>query len=154
MNTTGYSSLPPQAYGLPPDWRPPYGEPSRFDGRNGRDSRDRDRRPIYSGRAPYRRSPSPTAFHPPIRFTMDPNASVGEGNGTLVLPIGIGLPAKPVDAVSAMSRSAPNPPSLMGRLSAAVPLAPPPGAKPDPRSRVSYRDLDQVESSEDVALQY
>lgn len=153
VNATGYTSLPPQAYGLPPDWRPPYGDPSRFDSRSGRDSRDRDRRSMHTGRGPYRRSPSPTAFPPPIRFTMDTNNSAGEGNGTLVLPIGIGLPAKPVDAVSAMSRSAPSSSSLIGRLSGA-PLPPPPGVKPDPRSRVSYRDLDQVESSEDVALQY
>ncbi|KAG8829040.1 hypothetical protein FRC17_007179 [Serendipita sp. 399] len=148
--TSGTMQHPPQAFGLPPDWRSPYaGDSSRFS----RDARDnRDRRMGYRN-APPRRSPSPVQFSQPIRFTMDGNnPSIPWTPGSL--PAVPGLPAKPVAA--AMAAAPPpqvNPVSLLGRISA--PLPPPPGVKPDPRSRISYHDLDRVESTDDdVALQY
>jgi hypothetical protein len=147
LTTSGAAQHPPQAFGLPPDWRPSYGG---YD-RNGRDyrDRDRDRRPSYS-----RRSPSPIPFNKPIRFAIDADTSsitIKGVNGSISLPPIPGLPAKPVGAMhSSMSTPSVHSNGLLERMSA----PPPPGQKPDPRSRVSYHDLDMADSSEDVALQY
>lgn len=143
LTQTGAAQHPPQAFGLPPDWRPPYD--ARYE-RNSRDSyygrdRERERRPSYS-----RRSPSPIPFNKPIRFGIDADTSGITVNGSLPAAIP-GLPAKPVGP---MVTSAPSTNSgLLQRMSA----PPPPGQKPDPRARVSYHDLDMA-ASEDVALQY
>ncbi|KAG8820997.1 hypothetical protein FRC19_008315 [Serendipita sp. 401] len=149
LSASGTMQHPPQAFGLPADWRSPYADSSRFS----RDSRDnRDRRMGYRGSAPQRRSPSPVQFGRPMRFTMD-SSTIPSANWTSgALPAVPGLPAKPVDAMTAATPMQANPVPLLGRISA--PLAPPPGAKPDPRSRISYHDLDRVESTDDVALQY
>jgi len=144
MTTTGATQHPPQAFGLP---RSSYGG---YD-RNSRDYRDRDRHPTYS-----RRSPSPIPFNNPIRFAIDADTAsitIKGVNGSISLPPIPGLPAKPVGAmhsISAMSTPSAHSNGLLERMSA----PPPPGQKPDPRSRVSYHDLDMADSSEDVALQY
>jgi hypothetical protein len=144
LTTSGATPHPPQAFGLPQSWRPSY---NGYD-RNSRD-RDRDRRPSYS-----RRSPSPIPFNKPIRFALDADTSsitIKGANGSMSLPPIPGLPAKPVGAMhSSMSSPSVHSNGLLERMSA----PPPPGQKPDPRSRVSYHDLDMADSSEDVALQY
>lgn len=151
---------PPQAFGLPPDWRPPYSESSRYD-RGGREPYDRDRRPAYSSRnARPMPSPSPVQVNKPIHFTVDAETSSITINGdsrfvnSMSLPSSLpavsGLPAKPIQAIPSSSSSV-NSSTLLERMR---PPPPPPGHKPDPRSRVSYQDLDQVDSSDDIALQY
>jgi len=153
---------PPQAFGLPPDWRPFYAESSRYDrDRAGKGSRDRDRRPSYSSRDSSMRASPPMQINKPIRFTVDAVTSSITFNGdtryteaismSSSLPSVSSLPAKPVQSISSSAST----PSL-GSSSLLDRMRPPPpsGHKPDPRSRVSYQDLDMVETSEDIALQY
>jgi hypothetical protein len=157
--TEGNVSHPPEAFGLPPNWRPPI-DMLRQD-RNGREPRDRDRRTNLPRHKWGRRSPSPMLFNKPLRFTMDDDKNglkiVQSGQEVLpiatALPVIPGLPAKPTMSLptSTMAMSA-NPTPLLGRLSSAPP--PPPGQKADPRARISYQDLDMVENSDDIALQY
>lgn len=162
--TNGSSTQhPPEAFGLPPDRRPQYAELSRHD-RGGRDSfdrdRDRDRRPSYAGKNPIRRMPSPVPMNKPIRFTIDAETSSITINGdsryvdavslSSSLPAISGLPAKPTQVASSSSST----PSANSSLLERMRPPPPPGQKPDPRSRVSYQDLDRVDSSDDIALQY
>ena len=159
---------PPEAFGLPPNWRPPYVDTSRYD-RGGRESFDRDRdrdrerergrHTSYTGRNPRRMSP--VQMNKPIHFTVDAQTSsitingdsryIGAVSLSSSLPSITGLPAKPVLAVSSSSSVPAINSSLLERMK---PPPPPPGHKPDPRSRVSYQDLDRVESSDDIALQY
>lgn len=161
-STGGATQHPPQAFGLPPDWRPSYSESSRYDrGRGGRDSRDRERRPSYGGRDSSRRMSPPVHLNKPIRFTVDAETSSITFNGdtrftgaipmSSSLPSVSSLPAKPVQGVSSSaSTSSVASSSLLDRMKP----PPPPGQRPDPRSRVSYQDLDMVDNSEDIALQY
>jgi hypothetical protein len=61
------------------------------------------------------------------------------------------LPAKPVQGVSSStSTTSAGSSSLLERMRP----PPPPGQRPDPRSRVSYQDLDMADTSEDIALNY
>ncbi|PVF96753.1 hypothetical protein CPB86DRAFT_736235 [Serendipita vermifera] len=160
--TEGNVNHPPEAFGLPPNWRP-QGDVLRQD-RNGREPRDRDRRTNLPRQRWGRRSPSPLLFNKPLRFTMDDDKNgikLGFQNGPEALPMATalpvipGLPAKPtmglpVPTAATTTNSVP----LIGRLSAATAPPPPPGQKADPRSRISYQDLDMVENSDDIALQY
>lgn len=173
VNQFGIAQHPPQAFGLPPEWRAPHSEATRHE-RNGRDGgRDRDRRgghPSRTSTHQYRRSPSPSStvsYNRPLRFSMTTDNghtfgvfSNGHGNGqnwkadgssstgSSTLPVIPGLPAKPVQP--ALPVAAPSKTPLLERMSA----PPPPGARSDPRSRVSYHDLDMVDGAEDIALQY
>lgn len=124
VSASGIAQHPPEAFGLPPTWRPSYSDRDR----------DRDR---YRGR----RSPSPRSYH---------NGGNESKSYSTALPIVPGLPAKPVDAMSSADAVVDS--GILGRMSAALP--PPPGAKVDPRARISYLDLDMVDGSDDVALQY
>jgi len=160
MNGTTHHS--PQAFGLPSNWKP---DIQRYDGRpdplhsrsnmNGGSSHS-----YHDILRPMRRSPSPLppTFLPPRRMTMsmfESSSSTPISNGGGVasssLPAIPGLPAKPTDALG--TSTAAGGMSLARRMSAA-PAPPPPGAKQDPRARISYHDLDSVDASEDVALQY
>lgn len=161
-STGGATQHPPQAYGLPPDWRPSYSESSRYDrDRGGRDSRDRDRRPSYGHRDSSRRMSPPVHLNKPIRFTVDAETSSITFNGdarftdviTMSSPLTSvpSLPAKPVQGVSSStSTTSAGSSSLLERMRP----PPPPGQRPDPRSRVSYQDLDMADTSEDIALNY
>ena len=162
VSMNGTSHHPPPAFGLPSNWKP---DIARYDGRpdplHSRPHINGDRSHSYHDMLrPMRRSPSPPPpppFLPPRRMTMSmfetsgTPVSNGGGSAPSSLPIIPGLPAKPTDALGTSATATGM--SLARRMSAA-PAPPPPGAKQDPRARVSYHDLDSVDASEDVALQY
>ena len=161
VSMNGTTHHPPQAFGLPSGWKP---DIPRYDGRQ---DNLHSRSNINGGSShayhdilrPMRRSPSPPppTFLPPRRMTMsmfESNStpiSNGGGAASSTLPVIPGLPPRPSDA---LGTSATGPGMSLARRMSAAPAPPPPGAKQDPRARVSYHDLDSVDASEDVALQY
>jgi hypothetical protein len=160
VSMNGTTHHPPQAFGLPSGWKP---DIPRYN--DGRQDNPHSRSSINGGSShsyhdilrPMRRSPSPTppTFLPPRRMTMsmfEPSSAPNGGGATSsTLPVIPGLPAKPTDA---LGTGATGPGMSLAKRMSVTPAPPPPGAKQDPRARVSYHDLDSVDASEDVALQY